>query len=277
MSVGTESAWELDRFGSLAVVLRERCPQLVQARHDLSVAAQVAGGMRRHYPYGVTQHRGLEEALADLATEIPGLVVRSVQGAGAALVVEETGTVIHPFRYAKNRQQRREQANMSPLSEVRRMLFVQDIPPMSEQLTLEQGQLSDEELVEFEAEVEDRRAAGRVGVRVAVLGYGSDVSGVWGIGWGEIEIRDPQTADVHWTMWVPLDSATANTQSGAGPLRLVDDISPAEASFDTGAPADFGFNLHMRPGAAAKEPGGPADEPVDPETDTGTDSDGSVR
>lgn len=264
-----ESAWERARLGSLATLLRERIPRVLSDRQDLSVDAHVAGRLRTNPTYGVTQRNGLEQDLADLAVEVPGLAVRTVGGV-ALVVVEETGTVIYPYRYAKNRRQQRTQAVMSaPMSEVRQILFVQDTPPVSDQLTLEQGQMTEEELADLKAEIEDRRAAGQVGARVVVLGYGSDPSGSWGIGWGEIEVRDPLSPQVDWIMWVPLDTAVADAQPGAGSLRVVDDLPPAGPSFDDGIPADPGFNLPMRP-----DPSGPApaDEPTDPHPDTGTDA-----
>jgi len=269
MSDEVGSVWEIARLGSLAGALRERVPQVVSARQELSVAAHAAGRLRTSHTYGTTQRHGLEQDLAALADEIPGLLVRTVGGA-ALVVVEQTGTVLYPYRYAKNRQQQRTQAVMSePMSEVRQVLFVQDTAPMSDQLTLVQGQLTEEELADLEAEVADRRAAGQVGARVVVLGYGSDVSGVWGIGWGEIEVRDPLNPRVNWITWVPLDTAGADAQPGIGSVDAVHDISPTGPSFDDGTPADAGFKLKMRPDPAGPAP---ADEPVDPQPKTGTDS-----
>ncbi len=269
MSDEVELVWERVRLGLLAPVLRKRISRVLADRQDLSVAAHVAGSLRTNHTYGATQRNGLEQDLADLAEDISGLVVRTVGGV-ALLVVEETGTVIYPYRYAKSRREQRTQAVMSaPMSEVRKVLFVQDIPPVSDQLTLEEGQLTEEELADHEAEVTDRRAAGQVGARVVVLGYGSDPSGSWGLGWGEIEVRDPLSPQVEWIMWVPLDAAVAATQLGAGSLQVVNDLAPAGPSFDDGTPVDSGFELTMRP-----DPSGPApaDEPAGPQPDTGTDS-----
>ena len=270
MIAAYEAAWERDRVGSLAEVLRERLPQVVRERHDLSVDAHVAAGVRSGYTYGAAQYSGLMEDLAALAVDVPGLVVRAVEDARSVLVVEQTGTVIYPFRYGRSRRRTREQARMPQLSEVRRMFFLQDTLPMGDQLTLEQGQLTAAELADLEAEVTDLRAAGRVGVRVVVLGYASDVSGVWGIGWGELEVRDSRTGELHWPVWIALDTAVAEVEPDVGPLRAVHDAPVSGPVFDDGGtPADTGFGLEIRPDSAGSDP---ADQPAEPRPETGTDS-----
>lgn len=274
MGVTDEAEWLLLRFGSAREALGALAREVVREAHVRSVEAHVAGGLRTKKTYGVNMTASVHELWTAGAAGIEGVVVRrpsGVRSGSEVVVIDDTSTVIYPWRYGRDAVTRREEARMAAPSKLRSTLFRADPAAAGSQLTLDQGRLSVEEIEQLYADEEDVQAQLREFHQVVVLGYASHPRSLHGLGWGELELVDHVGGQVRWLHWEPLDEASSE-QSSAGELTVVKDEPPVVEAFDAAPPASWD-DLVVRP--PSLEPA--ADEPTEPDESTGTGTEGLTR
>lgn len=97
--------------------------------------------------------------------------------------------------------------------------------PAPRQLTLEDLTAPDFDLLEqrWDEEHEVDEQFSRFG-RVVVVGFGSNPNGLWGVGWGDLEIVDVASGEVRWPVWEALNHssfASVTDVAASGPTDLV--------------------------------------------------------
>ncbi|MCA0143959.1 hypothetical protein [Blastococcus sp. LR1] len=242
------------------------------------MAAQFVSGTTRQDPYGHTLKNRQYECLVDHLrdADIPGMDLIHPAGAAFDLVRLDAGnTILFPWRFSSDQRVRHDNAQL-PLaraSTIRRgMLTV--APGEDDQLSLEDAAVSDEELLAQSAERREVEAQLRNLARVITIGYASNSTGIFELGWGEASLLDDGT--VSWASWHPLTHLLAATRpsSDAAPgPRAVPGTGGADPAnrgprFDD-APLNTGFDLQPRHPLA----GEPTTEPGE---DTGKDAQGDT-
>jgi hypothetical protein len=185
----------------------------------------------------VKQFKCLEEATND----IDGVEIRRPAGGRFGLIViPETNVALMPWRYSKSRRDVRERSRLStPVSDVKQALLGLNTSPAPRQLTLD-DLAEDYDLLEqrWEEEREIDEQFSRFG-RVVVVGFGSNPNGLWGIGWGDLEILDVTTGEVRWPVWEALNHSsslpvTKRAASGSADLASAPELPAAAIRFDSG-------------------------------------------
>lgn len=274
MDATEDADWQRLRFGSTREPLGDLAREVVREAHERSLEAHIAGGLKTKKTYGVTMTDAVRELWTAGAVGIAGVTVRRPAGVRAGsdvVVIDETATVIYPWRYGRDAVTPRDEARMAAASKLQSTLFQADPDVAGSQLTLEQGQLSVEEIERLYADEADLQAQLRDLHRVVVLGYASHPGGLRELGWGEIELVDRIGGHVRWLHWEALDEASIDT-APAGELRGVSDDSPVVATVDAAPPVP-GFDLVAR--QPSLDP--VADEPTKPADSTGREAGGPAR
>ncbi|MFS0717901.1 hypothetical protein ABC337_09870 [Arthrobacter sp. 1P04PC] len=254
--------WAQAAFGGVAEDLAARIPDALRAAHVAALSAHVSAEMTTNDTYGHTLKVKQHELLVEHLRDIPGVTTRRPQGMRFELaVIPETNVAILPLRYTTDPKERREDARLaSPVSDLRKSLLSINSSVAPRQLTIEHAFEDDAilagNLEELEVVDKQLRSFGRI----VVVGYASNpVAGVWGIGWGDLELEDESSGKVHWTHWESLDGSQpfASTRDIPRPAvpatRTVDDTD----RFDSGVNEDD-FDLTPRSpgyGAPVSEPG----------------------
>jgi len=249
------STWAKAALGSMALDLSEAIPLGLQQAHEISLRAHLTAEMESNDTYGhtlkVKQFKCLEEATKD----IDGVEIRRPAGGRFGLIViPETNVALMPWRYSKNRRDLRERSRLStPVSDVKQALLGLNTSPVPRQLTLD-DLTEDYDLLEqrWEEEREVDEQFSRFG-RVVVVGFGSNPNGLWGIGWGDLEIVDVVSGEVRWPVWEALDhsssaAATNGAASGAANLVSVPETPAAATRFDSGTEEEPFFLTPRAPG-----------------------------
>jgi hypothetical protein len=210
----TPSQWAEKRFGPAAAALQTAVVAGIAGAHADALAAQVAGGTPRQDPYGHTLKNRQYESLTEQvrAAELSGIDLIHPPRAFFDLVrLTDTNTVLFPWRFAKDRRLRREDARMSA-SRVRRDLLA-STTEAQDQLSLEDAAVTDTEL---EAQLAERRAldaALRDFACVVTIGYASNLTGVFELGWGEAELV-AEDGTVEWRHWEDLTGLLSTRAAG---------------------------------------------------------------
>lgn len=253
------SSWAKATLGSAAADLAAAVPLGLQQAHELSLRAHLTAEMESNDTYGhtlkVKQFKCLEEATRC----IDGVEIRRPAGGRWDLIViPETNVALMPWRYSKNRRDSRERSRLStPVSDVKQALLGLNTSPAPRQLTLEDLTSADFDLLEerWKEELEVDQQFSRFG-RVVVVGFGSNPDGLWGVGWGDLEIVDVATGEVRWPVWEALNHsplASSADVAESRPAGLAPALEPQTAAtrFDFGED-DEPFSLTPRvPGEAS--------------------------
>ncbi|MGI9149855.1 MAG: hypothetical protein ACR2IK_25475 [Chloroflexota bacterium] len=183
---------------------------------------------------------------------IPGVVPRKPAGVRSRFdlaVVDASSVVIYPLRYATDRKHSRQTAKLRPpVSDLRTELFTLAAHAVDPQMTLEQASRDEAEVL---AEIAEEQAVleqlAKFG-RVVTVGYASNpTAGIFELGWGDLELVDEGTGELHWHHWEPLVREVGGGEMGL-PVRRptpAPDTSPATERFDD-APLDDDFGLVAR-------------------------------
>jgi hypothetical protein len=242
--------------------------------HDRAMAAHVSGMLESNDTYGVTLHVAQYEELAAEARDIPGVLIRKprdVRGRFPLVVRDDPPVVLYPWRFTKDKAIARERAKMHPpVSDLRKTLLALNTDTISDQLTLDQAEMDSEQL---EAELAEEQAVlaqlARLG-RVVTVGFGSNSSsGIFELGWGDVELIDEETGRVMWRCWEQLPPS-GEQAGGVAPHRPVlpsdGDGRYRVGRFDEAPPED---DLGLKPRPPMTEP--PISEPERPREEPGSD------
>lgn len=208
-----ESAWAIERLGAAAEELQAAIVRAIPRAHEHAVAAQAVSGTAKQDPYGHTMKNRQHECLVEDAREISGIRIVHPAGTSFQLVtVVETQVVLYPWRYATDNSRSREDVRMS-MSKFRQDLLTSPSRQPRGQLALDQADWDDEAIEEDEAVVEQLQSL----VRVVPIGYRSNVSGLFELGWGDLELLDSSGA-IHWRHWERLEPVLSDGRApGARP------------------------------------------------------------
>jgi hypothetical protein len=244
------SRWAEERFGSAAADLVLTVPLAIQRAHQRAMAAHAAGGLETNEAYGSTLHAAQYEELVSLSRLIDGVAIRkpvSVQtGPVKLVIIDETAVVLYPWRYAKDRSKPRDKAKFDPpVSDLRKMLLTLAARPIDPQLTLDDADRDYEELeAEWAEELAILEQLRRFG-QVVTIGYASNPSGLFDLGWGDLELLNEDSGEVVWQHWEPLLGDDQAEEGGArvprGPERPPGDAARARRFDDAPLIEDFGL------------------------------------
>lgn len=247
-------SWALEAFGEAAEDLFTRIPGAVRAAHTAALTAHVSAEMTSNDTYGHTLKVKQYELLVQHIRDVPGVTTRRPQGMRFELaVVPETNVAILPLRYTTDPKERREDSRLpSPVSDLRKSLLGLNSSATPHQLTIEHAFEDDEMLAVGLEELEEVDKQLRKFGRIVVVGYASNPTvGVWGIGWGDLELEDEATGKVLWTHWESLLENSALMSSKDVPARTVTVIADESSRFDSTEEEDD-FDLAPRvPGSDA--------------------------
>lgn len=239
--------WAQTAFGGAAEDLATRVPGALRAAHAAALTAHISAEMTSNDTYGHTLKVKQYELLVEHVRDIPGVTTRRPQGMRFELaVVPETNVAILPLRYTTDPKEKREDSRLpSPVSDLRKSLLGLNSPATPRQLTIEHAFEDDATLAGNLEELEEIDKQLRKFGRIVVVGYASNPTvGVWGIGWGDLELEDESTGQVHWTHWESLSESPALNPMRDIPLRAVAATRSADVSnrFDMGEDEDdFGL------------------------------------
>lgn len=241
------SQWAQTAFGDAAEELATLVPGALRAAHAAALTAHVSAEMTSNDTYGHTLKVKQYELLVEHVCDVPGVTTRRPQGMRFELaVVPETNVAILPLRYTTDPKERRDDSRLpSPVSDLRKSLLGLNSSAGPRQLTIEHAFEDDATLTGSLDELEEVDKQLRKFGRIVVVGYASNPTvGVWGIGWGDLELEDENTGKVHWTHWESLVESPALYPARDIPLRAVAATRSAADSnrFDSGEDEDdFGL------------------------------------
>jgi hypothetical protein len=239
----------------------------------MALAAHVNGGLESNDTYGATMYVAQYEQLAAEAAGIPGVSIRKPKGVGGRfdlVVCEYPPVVLYPWRYATDTAMPRERARFRrPVSDLRKTLLSLNETTINGQLTFDQAVRDPEELEAELAEEEAMLAQLAELGQVVFVGFACNPSGIFDLGWGDVELLDEQTGRVCWRHWESLpppgtQAAGAVPHGPASPAPS--DGHGRSARFDDAATEDD-LGLKLRP--QISEP--PISEPERPQEGTGSD------
>lgn len=273
MSEPKPSTWARARFGDATSEVAQAAHRAIHQAHNIALAAHLSGGLESNDTYGATMYVAQYEQLAAEAAGIPGVSIRKpkgVRGRFDLVVCEHPPSVLYPWRYATDKAAPRERARFRrPVSELRKTLLSLNDATINGQLTLDQAVRDPEELEAELAEEEAMLAQLAELGQVVFVGFASNPSGMFDLGWGDVELLDEQTGAVHWRYWEPLPPP--GDEAAGGLPRRPAPSAPSDGQgrgvrFDDAAPEDD-LDLKLRPPTA--EP--PISEPEQPQEGTGSD------
>jgi hypothetical protein len=264
------SQWTRASFGAAAADLTEAVTLAIHQAHALAMAAHISSTLRSNDAYGATLRVAQYEQLVEHARDITGISVRKptdVRCRFDLVVNDDPPVVLYPLRYATDPTKDRERARLHhPVSELRKTLLTLNTRNVERQLTLDQALADpdqlDAELAEEEAMLEELASLGKV----ATVGFGSNpAAGIFGLGWGEIDLVNAETGEIVWLHWEDLPG----TDELGGGMALPPITSAAgtgrTSRFDD-APLADDLGLTLRP--LLGDP--PGSDPQEPRADAGT-------
>lgn len=259
MSGSVVSQWAKTTFGSAAEELSLVVSAALREAHELALRAHVTAEMKSNDTYGHTLKVKQFTALAAAAEKVPGIETRKPQkGRFPLVVIPETNVALLPLRYSTDRRDLREQCRLdTPVSDLRQTLLGLNSSTSALQLTIEDAIVDDAALEQrFLEEQEVDEQLSRFG-RIVVVGFGSNPSGIWGIGWGDMEIEDLATGLVHWPTWEGLHGVDERLATSHLRLAVTEQTPGLPERFDQ-APDEDGFDLIARTAGT----GVPSSEPT---------------
>lgn len=202
------SRWAEARFGGLAAELSFVCRDAMHTAHGLAFKAHQSAEMDHNDTYGNTLKVKMHEVLLEMVKDIPGVLIKPSGGRFDIAVVEETSVALLPIRYSNDRRITRLNAKID-ISDLRRSLLALVSPNHSNPRQSTIDEALDEE---FDADTYDEemceldKQLGAFG-QVATIGFGSNPSGLWGLGWGDLRVNESDKAV--WEEWetLPDDSS----------------------------------------------------------------------
>lgn len=229
----TPGTWLERRLGSQCDRIQYEVSLAIRDAHIDAVRAQLAQSSKSKDTFGhtlaVAQHEMLNERLAT----IPGVVLRRPAGVRSRFeypVIEETRVVLVPLRYSSDARKHRSDCRID-LSELRTALLgTAPIRPEAQRsiFELEDPDAADRADAVYADEVAAFEEMSKAG-RAVVIGFGATPDRLFGFGWGELSIENPDTGQVSWPQWedLPIFGTDAKVPP-APPLRAVSDSEPVE-------------------------------------------------
>jgi hypothetical protein len=212
------------------------------------------------HPSGPRPSDGREQ-LVEHARDIPGIAIRKpadVRCRFDLVVNDDPPVVFYPWRYATDPTKDRGKARLrQPVSELRKTLLSLNAKTVNPQLTLDQALIDpdqlDAELAEEQAMLEELEKLGKV----VTVGFGSNpAAGIFGLGWGEVDLVDSETGEVIWLHWEDLPGPG---ELGGGMVRP--SVTPLGGPDRTGrfddAPLIEDLGLKLRPPLNSPPDSGP--------------------
>ncbi|WP_432246237.1 hypothetical protein ACRB8A_20195 (plasmid) [Arthrobacter sp. G.S.26] len=259
------SKWAQTAFGDAAADLATIVPGALRAAHKAALTAHISAEMTSNDTYGHTLKVKQYELLVEHVRDITGVTTRRPQGMRFELaVVPETNVAILPLRYTTDPKEKREDSRLpSPVSDLRKSLLGLNSSATPRQLTIEHAFEDDATLADNLEELEEIDKQLRKFGRIVVVGYASNPTvGVWGIGWGDLELEDESTGQIHWTHWESLIESRDLNLVRDIPLRAVEATPHTDVAnrFDSGEDDDD-FDLTPRSPSSEAPTSEPEREP----------------
>lgn len=273
MSEPKPSPWAQASFGEVAGDLARAVSRAIHQAHDRALAAHISSGLNSNDAYGAALHVAQYEELAAECADLPGVCIRKpkdVRGRFPLVVRDDPPVVLYPWRFARDKAITRERAKLRPpVSDLRKTLLSLNANTVTAQLTLDQVELDPEELeaelAEEQALLEQLASLGQV----VTIGYASNSSsGIFELGWGDVELTDEETGRVFWQYWEQLPPPGDKAADGTPrqPVLPADGDGRGRAGRFDDAPLPDDLGLKPRPPIA--EP--PISEPERAQDETGS-------
>jgi hypothetical protein len=242
-----ESSWKAQQFGGVADQLCRAAVEALTHAHDLARGAHAVAEMTASDTYGNTMFVKSNELLLEYGLRIPGIAARKPRGQRSRfdlLVVEETSTAIYVWRYSDDPSKPRANAQFkTPISGLQSAMATLS-NGRDGQMTIDDVQLTDEELAErdlLDAALSSRGS-------VVFLAYGSSFrAGLFDKGFAQITMLS-DNGQIRWDRFEPLpDLAELDSDETPGKprLRLVDPGARMKGRFDE-IEDDSGDDLGIR-------------------------------
>lgn len=234
------SEWEAERFGELALPLRTAIWRGLQAAHARALAGHKGFGLETNDAYGLMwliQNQELALAVEELVPDARR--IKPLRARYELIVVGENNIILYPWRFSDDAYSPLASAKMT-LSKTREHLLALT-PGVTDQLSFDHAELSEEELAvefqELETFLDDAAEAGRM----VVIAYASNPhSGVLRVYWGEASKAD-DNGRLNWANieQIPPLPDLGTPDTGSAPARPVGPVprSDTGARFDR-APMD---------------------------------------
>ncbi|MEU4345590.1 hypothetical protein AB0H00_30790 [Nocardia sp. NPDC023852] len=260
------SDWEIERFGELAPAVRAAVWRALQAAHRRALAGHLGFGLDTNDVYGqlwLIQNEELAKALEEV-TEVRRSKPKRARY--ELTIIGANNIILYPWRFSDDAYSPVTSARMS-LSKTREQLLALT-PAVSDQLSLDQAELSEEELAaefqDLESFLDDAARAGRM----VIIAYASNPhAGVLRAYWGDASQADGN-GRLNWSHMEPIPPVSEigeSSTSGAAPVRPAGPATGAVARFDQ-APMD---EILLSPRNPATVPDG--GQPPTPQPETGSD------
>lgn len=258
-------------FGANAADLLQAVSRAIHHAHGQALDAHVSGGLQSNDTYGATLHVAQYEQLVEAVRNIPGVSIRRAADVNCRfelVVLDDQRVVLYPWRYANDRTTAREKAKMrQPVSDLRKTLLALTPNTINGQLTLDDAELDIEEVdARFAEEALVLAQLAEFG-QVVIIGFASNPTGLFDLGWGQAELIDPAKGTVKWTYWEQLPPPpAAGGADSATPRTPLAPLNGGRGDRFDNAPLDDDLGLTARSPLA--EP--PVSEPEAPQSPTGT-------
>lgn len=237
MSEMKPSAWVRERFGDAAEEFLHAIPLAIHHAHQQALAAHIAGEINANDAYGNTLKVAHHEQLIECTAHIPGVVTRKpadIRSRFELVVLDETAVVLYPWRYAADGWTPRETVKLpKPLSELRRSLFTLTRRNVETQLSFDQIDDNPQDFADEQDALEQLADFGRV----VTVAYASNPTGLFDLGFAEVELTDEDTGSVAWSHWEPLNRTAVSLELRPTPVSMPPTIAAGSSRFDD-APLD---------------------------------------
>ncbi|WP_328410767.1 hypothetical protein [Nocardia sp. NBC_00403] len=215
----TPSEWENERFGELALPLRGAVWRALEAAHRRALAGHMGFGLETNDVYGQMWLIQNEEMARAIETVAEVRRIRPKRARYELTMVGENNIILYPWKFSGDAYSPLSSAKMK-LSKTREHLLALT-PQISDQLSIDHAELSEEELeAEFqdvESFLEDAAKDGRM----VIVAYASNPhAGVLRAYWGDATRAD-DSGHLYWSHMeeIPQISETAGTSvRPAGPV-----------------------------------------------------------
>lgn len=206
------SAWSEARFGETAGEIGRRVARAISAAHMAAAAAQAASETPKRHPYGGAIRNTAHERLMGELEGLPGVETRTVPGASHQLLTwPEHRVTLYPLRYANDGHTPREKAKIR-LSTIRMELLGKSEVGDPKQLTLDQANLTAEEIEEeYASRVDLEQQLGSLSC-VVIVGFASSPEGLHSLGWGQGSLGPD--GFLNWDHWESLPLPGSATGEG---------------------------------------------------------------
>lgn len=257
--------WEMKRFGERALPLRQAVWRGLQAAHQRALAAHKGLGLASNDGYGLiwlVQHEELGFAVEEVFPDLRR--IKPARARYELVVVGENNIILYPWKFADDVHTPVEMAKMT-MSELRKNLLAL-AQKSSDQLTIDQAHLTDEELAAERKELDTFLTDAVEAGRLVIIAYAANPhSGVLRAYWGEASQADGQ-GRLNWSDIVEIPAPT-----GAGSNEVA--VRPADAAPKPAAAPRFDqapiatFDLTPRNPLTAPDGG----QPPTPQPETASD------